>query len=98
MIQHKKAIKEKRGGEKEFELEIGDDIFVKGVNTRRSKDKPRYQKAQVTGEIVRNIVPIQIRGRDTKVPIKDVRRPPQVRTPPAGPSHHDPGPSTSKNR
>ncbi|KAI5635198.1 integrase core domain-containing protein [Phthorimaea operculella] len=78
MVQHKTNIKEKRGGEKEFDMKEGDVIFVKGVNTRRSKDKPRYQKAQITGEVVKNIIPVQIHGRDTKVPIKDVKRPTQL--------------------
>lgn len=95
-IDRKEKIKEKRGGEKRFEVQEGDTVFVKGVNERRSKDKPRFKKAEVAGEIHRNIVPIKINGRETKAPIKDLKRPSQVRPVP-GAGNHDPGPSTATN-
>ncbi|XP_049868136.1 uncharacterized protein LOC126368283 [Pectinophora gossypiella] len=78
IIHGKKKIQTKHGGEKEFSLEEGDEIFIKGTNTRRSKDKNRYQKAKITGEISRNVVPVSTQGRDTTVPVKDIRRPPQM--------------------
>lgn len=95
MIQNKEKIRDKRGGEIEFNVEEGDTLFAKGVNTRRSKDKPRYQKAQATDAVARNTVPVTIRGRDTKVPIKDVRRPPQVHLPSAGTRIATPGTSAA---
>lgn len=36
---------------------------------------PRYEKAQVKGKIKRNVIPIEIRNRETIVPIKNVRKP-----------------------
>lgn len=74
-----------------FDLNDGDTIFIKGVNTRRSKDKLRFQKAKITGNIFRNTVPLTSKNRDTTVPLKDIKCPPQVR--PAHVSHQDPGPS-----
>lgn len=97
MIDKKMAVKEKRGGETEFDLDVGDTVFMKGVNTRRSKDKPRYQKAKITGSIQRNVVPVSTQNRNTKVPIKDIRRPPQVSAT-GGPSDPQPGPSSAGNR
>lgn len=94
IIDKKSAAIEKRGGEKDFDIDVGDTVFIKGVNTRRSKDKPRYQKAQVIGAIQRNIVPVITHNRNTKVPIKDIRRPPQV-GPSGGPSDPQPGPSSA---
>lgn len=96
IIDAKKAVIAKRGGEKDFDIDVGDTVFIKGVNTRRGKDKPRYQKAQVTGAIVRNVVPVVTSNRNTKVPIKNVRRPPQVNTS-GGPSDPKPGPSSAAN-
>lgn len=93
-IDRKEKIREKHGGEKQFEVQEGDTVFVKGVNERRSKDKPRYKKAKVTGEIHRNIVPLKINNRETKAPIKDLKRPPQVRPVP-GAGSNGPGPSTA---
>ncbi|XP_049879100.1 uncharacterized protein LOC126375998 [Pectinophora gossypiella] len=55
------------------------------------KDKPRFQKAEVVGEISRNIVPVDVRNRNTNVPIKDIRRPPQGRAPAGGPVEPEPG-------
>lgn len=76
-MKHKKEkVRNKRGGE--VDVEIGNKIFSKVVNKRKSKEKPLYQKAQVSGEITRNVVPIIVKGRDTKVPLKNVKRPPQV--------------------
>lgn len=94
MINKKMAIREKRGGETNLDIDVGDTIFIKGVNTRRSKDKPRYQKAHVTGGPHRNIVPITTQNRKTKVPIKDIKRPPQVHSS-GGTRDPRPGPSSA---
>lgn len=96
MIERKVKVIEKRGGEKEFGVSETDDVFVKGVNTRRSKDKPRFQKARATGDIVRGILPVEVKGRKTQVPIKDVKRPSQVRAV-ADAGNGSPRPSTSKD-
>lgn len=43
------------------------------------KDKPRYVKAKVLGEPNRNVIPpVQVKDRNTKVPVKNVKRPSQV--------------------
>lgn len=78
MIGKKENIKEKRGGEKEFNIKEGDAVFMKGRNVRRSKDKARYLKTKVTGDVVRNVLPVTLRSRDTKAPIEDIKRPSQV--------------------
>lgn len=56
-------------------LNIGDKIFTKLVNQRRGKDKPRYEEAEVIGPPIGNVIPVKIRDRITKVPLKNVRRP-----------------------
>lgn len=94
IVQKKQTVIDKRGGETQFDIDVGDEIYIKGVNTRRSKDKPRYQKAHVLGPINRNTVPVTTNNRDTTVPIKDIRRPPQV-VAPDHPSDPKPGPSTA---
>lgn len=48
------------------------------MNKRKGKDKPRYEKAKVLGPIERNVVPVTIRQRETKVPIKNVKRPSKI--------------------
>lgn len=96
MVTRKERIQQDRTGETSFDLHDDDSIFIKGVNTRRGKDKPRYQKAKVKGKIKRNVVPVETKARKTKVAIKDIRRPPQVR-PASDPGSNDPGPSTSKD-
>lgn len=78
MVAMKEKVREKRGGETAIEFKKGETIFVKGVNKRKSKDKPRYDKAQVVGDIDRNVVPIKVGERVTKAPTKNVKRPPQV--------------------
>lgn len=99
MINKKEKIIQKRGGETDFNIDCGDTVFVKGINNRRSKDKPRFEKVRVAGDISRNIVPvIAKRDRFSKVPIKDVKRPPQVSPPATGRGPHDPGPSTSASQ
>lgn len=89
----KEDIKNKRGGESGPALESGQTIFAKAVNKRQAKDKPRFQKAVVTGQIERNIVPIKLKDRDTKVPIKNVKRPPQVVFTPGDMDNDEPGSS-----
>ncbi|CAF4830615.1 unnamed protein product [Pieris macdunnoughi] len=96
IIHQKQHLIEKHGGEKELEIDIGDTVFIKGVNTRRSKDKARYQKARVLGPIHRNVVPVITQKRKTKVHTKDLKRPSRVVTP-AGTSDPKPGPSTAKD-
>lgn len=91
IIETKRAEIRKRGGETDFDIDIGDTIFIKGVNTRRGKDKPRYQKAQVTGTIERNTVPVNTRNRNTKIPTKDIKRPSQVN--PSGGPRRSPSPA-----
>lgn len=78
MAINKEKAREKRGGEVEMEFPIGKTVFVKGVNKRKSKDKPRYTKAEVVDQVERNIVPIKIGERNTKAPIINIKRPPQV--------------------
>lgn len=94
----KEKVRHKKGGESEIDLKVGDSVFVKDINIRKSKDKPRYQKAKVEDKIERNIIPVTIGKRKTKVPLKNVKRPPQVladlRDP--EPDDRDPGPSTPK--
>ena len=97
-IKIKKQYIEKKGGETEFKIKPGDTIFAKNTNKRQSKDKPRYVKAQVIKEISKNTVPVIMpNNRDTKIPIRNIKRPPQVS--PAdfdpGPDDAVPGPSTS---
>ena len=96
--ENKEELIKKSNGEQDIELGLGKTIFTKPVNTRRSKDKSPFQKACVSGEITKNIVPIKIGDRQTKVPIKNVKRPPQVvldRSRDDDEKH--PIPSTSKN-
>lgn len=99
-IKQKEKIIEKRGGETVVEIKPGDVVYTKEVNKRSSKDKPRFQKAIVADEISRNVVPIQVKNRNTKVPLKNVKRPSQAPPHPPGSSHGDPtaGPSTSGTR
>lgn len=78
MIETKEKIRQKRGGEGEIDLPVGQVIFAKDVNKRKSKDKPRYIKGKVIGNIDKNIAPIQIGNRQTKAHVKNIKRPPQV--------------------
>lgn len=96
MRKDKERVREKHKGEIGPELEVGQTLYAKAVNKRQSKDKPKYQKAIVTGEVKHNVVPIRVKHRDTKVPIKHVKRPPQVVLPPDGMDVDDPGPSKPK--
>lgn len=68
----------KKGGEENLDFPEGTSIYAKDINKRKSKDKPRYVKAKVIGKAERNILPIQVGERVTKVPIKNVKRTPQV--------------------
>lgn len=93
----KEKVKEKKGGETGHEFATGEDIYVKDINIRKSKDKPRYNKAEVVGQVQRNIIPVRIGHRDTKVPIKNVKRRPQVVSGHPDPDHVEPGPSSAQN-
>lgn len=92
--QNKSKVLEKKGGEKPPTMNEGDDIFMKTTRTRKSKEKPRYEKAKVVGKVVRNIVPVKLGKRNTKVAIKNIKRPPQV----VQSSPDAPGPSGIDNR
>lgn len=96
MVKKKQQIREKRLGEN-IELEPGDIVYTKDINTRKSKDKPRYKIARVRGNVERNVASMQIRKRETKVAIKNVKRPPQVVLGRSDPSSPEPGPSSSKD-
>lgn len=74
----KKKVREKKGGEDSPEVKEGDVVFMKTTRTRKAKEKPRYEKAKVVGTPNRNIVPVQLNKRETKVAIKNIKRPPQV--------------------
>lgn len=93
MLINKEKIRNKQGGE-ELVFSENDPVYVKDVNKRKSKDKPRYSKAKVTGQTSRNIVPLKIGDRETKAPIKNIKRPPQVVF--TDRSDAGAGPSTSK--
>lgn len=96
LITDKEKVVEKRGGETSFDVKEGNTVFVKGVNTRRSKDKPRFQKARVSGELEKNTCPVTLKNRETRVSIKDIKGPSQV--PRArGADNQDPRASTSKD-
>lgn len=79
MVNIKEKNRESKGGEGEIKFKKGEIVFGKDINKRKSKDKPRYIKAVVTGKADKNILPIKIGERDTKIPIKNIKRPPQVR-------------------
>lgn len=95
MIDTKKKIIKKKGGESERDFEIGDTIFAKSTNIRKSKDKPRYNKAVVTSKGTRNVVSAKVRDRETRIPVKNIKRPPQVVV--SDPPDHSINPSTSKD-
>jgi hypothetical protein len=82
----KLKVKDKKGGEIPPKLNKDEEIFMKNTRTRKAKQLPRYEKALVTGDVKRNIVPVKLNKRDTKVAIKNVKRPPQVlyNSPPSG--------------
>lgn len=94
MVSQKQKVRDRKGGEIETaQFPEGEVIFSKLVNTRKGKDKPRYQKAIVTGATERNIVPIEVGNRQTKVPLKNIKRPSQVVS--SDPSDPQPGPSSA---
>lgn len=97
MIQSKEKERTRKGGEADVEFEEGDTVYIKDINVRKGKDKPRYKKAVVTGQVDRNIVPVKVGSRLTKAPIKNVKRPPQNRSDAADPDEEQPGPSTASN-
>lgn len=75
---NKERIQQKRGGESNIQIETGKTVYVKGGNKRKSKDKARYEKGKVAGPVDKNIVPLEVSGRVTKAPIKNIKRPSQV--------------------
>lgn len=68
----------KKGGETTPALKTGDTIYMKDTRVRKAKEKPRYEKAKVIGEVEHNIVPVELKKRTTRVAIKNVKRPPQI--------------------
>lgn len=68
----------KKGGETTPVLEPDDNIYMKDTRIRKAKEKPRYEKAKVIGEVERNIVPVEVKKRKTRVALKNVKRPPQI--------------------
>lgn len=97
MVEHKEKTREKKSGER-VELEPGDVVYTKDINTRKSKDKARYKKAIVQSRIARNVAAMQMDMKELKVPIKNVKRPSQVVFGHSDPTSPEPGPSTSKDR
>lgn len=76
MIEHKENIRNKRKhDEPSTSFDVGDKIYTKVVNQRKGKDKPRYDEAIVSGDTSKNIIPVTINERETKVPVKNVKRP-----------------------
>lgn len=105
MVNSKEIVVKKRSGEALPDFNIGQTVFAKAVNKRQPKDKPKFQKAIVTGQPERNVLPITVNERHTKIPIKNIKRPPQVvQTPTMDvddqdhplPSSPQPGPSSGK--
>lgn len=76
MHERKEKVQSKKGGEANIQISEGQVIYSKDINTRKSKDKPRYYKAGVIGEVEKNVVPIILGKRVTKAPVKNVKRPP----------------------
>lgn len=99
LLREKEKVKEKRGGENDVELSDNETVFVKDINVRKSKEKPRYKRAKIKGKPERNVVPVLVGMREMKAPIKNVKRPPQVLPGRPGPSDEErgPGPSTAKD-
>lgn len=96
MLAIKKRVREKKGGESNIEFTEGNVIFAKDINKRKSKDKPRYVKAKVIGPPERNILPIKIKDRNTKTPIKNIKRPPKELLHPAASSDAVAGTSSAE--
>lgn len=94
----KVKVREKKGGEKPPDLKTGDKIFMKNTRTRKAKELPRYEKAEITGEVIRNIVPVKLNTRQTRVAMKNVKRPPQVVAGPSGTSKVSAHPGPAKTR
>lgn len=76
---NKETVVEKRGGEQLPSIEIGDTIFMKNTRTRKAKELPRFEKAKATGQINKNTVPVVTNKRKTRVAVKNIKRPRQVR-------------------
>lgn len=74
----KVKVRDKKGGEEPPKIKIGDKVFMKNTRTRKAKELPRYEEARVIGVPERNIIPVKLKNRKTKVAIKNVKRPPQV--------------------
>lgn len=109
LVNDKNKVRERKGGEIPPNIQPGDTLFVKDTRTRKAKHLPRYEKVVVTEEIQRNVVPVKLKNRDTKVAIKNIKRPSQVVDANPGPSNigkrskpnqasNQPRPSSSKAR
>lgn len=98
LLMNKEKARKQKGGEPDLSLSEDDTVFVKDINIRKSKEKPRYRKAKVKGKAQRNVVPVMIGTREAKAPIKNIKRPPQVvRNRPGCSDDAVPGPSTAKD-
>lgn len=78
LVKDKVKVRNKKGGEDPPEIKEGDTIFMKDTRVRKPKEKPRYEKAKVIGKPDKNIIPVQVKKRNTRVAIKNIKRPPQV--------------------
>lgn len=75
----KVTVRNKKGGEPCSNIiKKGDTVFMKNTRTRKAKHLPRYEKAEAIDEIARNTLPVKLGKRNTKVAIKNIKRPPQV--------------------
>lgn len=94
----KTNVRSKRPGEDPPEIKVGDTIFMKDTRTRKAKDLPRFEQAEVIGECSKNILPVKLKNRKTRVAIKNVKRPSQVVRAGAGPGRSDTMSEHSKTR
>lgn len=96
LVERKEKTRERRLGER-VELEPGDIVYTKDINTRKSKDKARYKKAIVKSRVERNVASVEIDQKHSKIPIKNVKRPSQVVFGHIDPTSPKPGPSSAKD-
>lgn len=86
MIGHKNLVREKKGREDPPKIVEGDTVFMKNTRTKKAKELPRYEKATVTGKPKRNVVPVKLKNRNTRVALRNFKRPPQMVADTARPS------------
>lgn len=98
MIGHKGIVRDKKGGEDPPKIVEGDTVFMKNTRTRKAKELPRYEKAIVTEKPKRNIIPVKLKNRNTKVALRNVKRPSQMVVDTARPSGSRDDPEHPENR